>query len=321
MAVTEPGIYTMPDHEYHADPAPVPSLSRSIARKIIEASPAHAYAEHPRLGGSVAEGPSSGDEDMDVGTAAHALFLEGSDRVEHIPFDSYRTKDAKEMRDAALAAGRIPLKTRAYDSTRRVVEALENFRARTGLFTHGKPEQTLVWQEDDHWARARVDWLHDDPAGPLLDLKTTGGLATPERWGRQCFEFGADLQAAMYPRGASYLRDGEVPDGMLFVVVETSAPFAIRVFALDPVAVDVGEAKAAAARAIWVQCMAATRAALDAGRPTEQAWPSYPRETEWILPPPWIVRQWESAKAGGYGRAIEDTKFIERLIEAGQFGG
>jgi hypothetical protein len=202
-----------------------------------------------------------------------------------------------------------------------VLEALERFRARTGMFINGKPEQTLIWQEPDHWARCRIDWLPDDPSAPLLDLKTTGGLAQAEVWGRQCFQFGADIQAALYPRGAAALRDGEVPENMLFCVIETAPPYGIRVFALDPVAIAIGEAKLAAAQAAWVQCMAAHRRLLEEGKPTAAAWPGYSYDLEWILPPAWIVRQWEASKVGGYGRAREDTGFIQRMIEAGQWGG
>jgi hypothetical protein len=219
-----------------------------------------------------------------------------------------KVSEARALRDDARANGKIPLKTKQYATAKNVWEALEDFRAKTGLFTAGKPEQTVVWDEGDHWARARIDWLPDDPAAPLLDLKTTGGLATVAGWGRNCFQFGADIQAAMYPRGVEFIR-GEAPDGMWFVVIETELPFAIRVFGLDPVAIEVGQAKAAAARAAWTQCMRA------------QQWPSYPLDPEWILPPPWIVRQWEEAKIGGIGRAVEDTEFIERMIKAGQFGG
>jgi hypothetical protein len=318
MTVTEPGIYDgMAELEYHGDPCVIPSLSRSMAVTIITASPAHAYAEHPRLGGSPPTKLAAGDEDMDVGSAVHAAFLQGVDRLAHCPVDSWRSNAAKAMRDQALAELRIPLKTKQYDAARRVIEALEAWRKRTGMFTAGKPEQSVFWHEgDDVWCRARIDWLPDDPEAALLDLKTTGGLATPATWGRACFEHGADLQASMYPRGIEYVR-GEPPGGILFVVVETSPPFAIRVFALDPIAVDVGHAKAAAARAVWQQCMAETWKRVAAGRPAAEAWPGYPQEVELILPPPWVVSQWETARFSGIGRAVDDPKLIERMVNAG----
>ena len=134
--ITAPGIYQMPDREYHADPvAAAPSLSRSIAKLLIEASPAHAFAAHPRLGGSVSQTAASGDDDMDVGSAAHAAFLEGdTDKIVHVQFDSYRTNAAKEFRDQTLRSGKIPLKTKQYDAAMHVAEALENFRIGTSLF-------------------------------------------------------------------------------------------------------------------------------------------------------------------------------------------
>jgi len=314
----------MPERDYHADPvAAAPSLSRSIARLMVEASPLHAYVAHPRLGGSPPSGPSAGDDDMDIGTAAHALFLEGEDKIVRIPVDSYSTNqtlpdgtvmkagESRALRDAAKASGKIPLKTKQYDASMRVVEALEAFRQASGLFVNGKAEQTIIWDEGDGlWCRCRVDWLPDDPAAPLLDLKTTGGLATATSWGRSCFQFGADIQASMYPRGCEFIR-GEPPDGMLFVVVETSPPYAVRVFGLDPIATEVGSAKAHYARSLWRQCL------------KESAWPGYPPGIEWILPPPWIVKGWEEARLGGYGRAIEteNTELIQRMIKQGNWGG
>jgi hypothetical protein len=299
----------MPELDYHADPAPEPSLSRSIAQLLIDASPAHAYAEHPRLGGTPPTGPASGEEDMDVGTAVHALFLkDGEEKIVHCKVPDWRTKEAKAMKADALAAGKIPLKTKQYDAAMHLYDKLAGFAHRTGLFTEGQGEATLVVDEGDHWFRCRVDFLPDDPSLPLLDLKTTGSLATAAKWGRSCFDHGADLQAAMYPRAAEILR-GEPPGGMLFVVIETNPPYAIRIFAMDPIAIEVGNAKARAARALWTQCIKSGE------------WPAYPDDPEWIIPPSWIVHQWQLAKAGPVGRAMEDPNFIDRLIKTGSFGG
>ena len=96
---------------------------------------------------------------------------------------------------------------------------------------------------------------------------------------------------------------------MLFCVAETSPPYAIRLFGLDPVAIEVGQAKCAAARAVWIQCMGLKQ------------WPGYPLNPEWLMPPAWTVRQWEEAKIGGIGRATEDTQFIEKMVRLGSWGG
>ena len=47
--VAAPGLYRMAAAAYHADPAPAPSLSSSLARLIVGHSPAHAKEAHPRL--------------------------------------------------------------------------------------------------------------------------------------------------------------------------------------------------------------------------------------------------------------------------------
>src|SRR5689334_1305868 len=108
----------MPELAYHADPAPLPSLSRSIAKRLLDASPAHAAAEHPRLSGKVPTSLASGDEAMDVGSAVHSAFLRSDeDVIRLLPFEDLRTKAAKEARDTAIAHGKIPLKAKAYDAT------------------------------------------------------------------------------------------------------------------------------------------------------------------------------------------------------------
>jgi hypothetical protein len=124
------GVHDIPPAEYHADPAPSPSLSRSIAKLLVERSPAHAWAAHPRLGRRADAAGDSSDE-LDLGSAVHELFLRGSDAVAIIPFATYQSVQAKGLRDEARKSGLIPLKTAKYQAAIRVIEALEDFRARS----------------------------------------------------------------------------------------------------------------------------------------------------------------------------------------------
>src|SRR5262249_55929137 len=111
------------------------------------------------------------------------MFLQGENIARALDVPDFRTNKAKEARANAILDGKIPLRRKTYDRAMRVVEALEKFRDRTRLFTKGAPERTLVWQEANGvWCRIRVDWLPDDPAWPLADLKTTGGRATASAW-------------------------------------------------------------------------------------------------------------------------------------------
>jgi hypothetical protein len=105
--------------------------------------------------------------------------------VQVIEFDSWRTKDAKEAREEARDAGRIPLLEKDYE---RVELAVSSIRAQImarddeiPLFSDGKPEQMLVWEERGVWCRALVDWLRDDLI-VIDDLKTTARSANPVLW-------------------------------------------------------------------------------------------------------------------------------------------
>src|SRR5262245_43940260 len=96
--ISEPGIYQMTAAENHADVCPEPSLSAGLSKTLIDDSPRHAQNEHARLN------PDRQDDEaqvLDIGTAAHALLLEGDTGVVVIEASDYRTKLAREARDAA----------------------------------------------------------------------------------------------------------------------------------------------------------------------------------------------------------------------------
>lgn len=319
LRIGEPGIYSLTEDQYHADPCVLPSLSRSMIKLLVDYSPAHVRVAHPRLGNLAddeGQPEANSNEDMDVGKAAHAAFLRGENVVERVPYDDYRTKAAKQYRDEIVAAGRVPLKQTKFDHMLHLVDKLEGFRANTGAFTKGKPEQTLIVRFNDRiWGRAMVDYLEDDPQGPMWDLKTTGGRAHLDTWTRRCFEHGAHLQAYWYPMLAGELRDGEVPQTFKYVVVETKPPFAIRVFELSPQAYEVAEAQVKFGLDLWERCI------------TDGSWPGYPLEPEWVDPPGYILRAWEWQTRTGTGlakprvRTGSDPAAVNRFIQAGQFGG
>lgn len=308
--LARPGVYDLPDAAYLADPVIDPSLNNSIAKLLVDYSPAHAFAAHPRLGGN--EAPDEVTDEQRIGQASHAMFLRGVQIAKLIPFESYTLKGAKEARDTAIADGLIPLKPKQYDTANRMCEALEHFRRATGAFTAGKPEQTLVWREEPIWCRCKVDWLPDDPAAALWDLKTTGVSATPRSWGLRAFEHAADMQAAFYARGAECVR-GEPPDGMYFCVVEANPPHGIRVFAFSPPALSLAEEKIRRAIQLWTECS------------QSGAWPSYPINPEWIDPPPWIVREWEGQQyqrqSGMQPIGTAISSVVRRMIETGNLAG
>ena len=61
------GAYRLSEHQYHADPCPEPSLSCSLAKVLLAASPKQAAWEHPRLNPKWEPGPSK--KHMELGSA------------------------------------------------------------------------------------------------------------------------------------------------------------------------------------------------------------------------------------------------------------
>src|SRR4051812_45119883 len=97
------GIHDLSADGYHADPAEQPSLSSTIARRLLDSSPLHAWTEHPKLNPNYK--PKKPRHAFDVGTACHALLLEGRNAVSVVDAENWKTNAAKALRDEAYAAG------------------------------------------------------------------------------------------------------------------------------------------------------------------------------------------------------------------------
>jgi hypothetical protein len=276
MTIDRPGIYTISAADYHRDPCIEPSLSSSIAKKICLESARHAQHDHPRLNPDAAH---ENGEHFDIGTAAHALLLEGAGPIAIIDAPDWRTKAAKEARDVAYAAGLTPLLAGRWADVQALVAAARVQLAQhtdggAEMFLDGQPEQTLVWLEGDVWCRARVDWLRP---GAIDDFKTAES-AEPDRWARQMFAYGFDLQAAWYLRGLKALTG---IDGVFrFAVIEREPPHVLSVVGLSPSSMTIGEKKVLYALDVWQRC-------LKAGQ-----WPGYPTRTCWIDLPAWEEARW-----------------------------
>jgi hypothetical protein len=116
------GILDVSADAYHRDEIDErPSLSKSVIHTLINSSPLHAWTQHPRLNPNF----ERVEEDrFDVGNCAHSLFLEGVDKICVVPFDSWRSKDAKEQRDVARGHGLVPLLPQQAEEAREMVAAV-----------------------------------------------------------------------------------------------------------------------------------------------------------------------------------------------------
>ena len=271
--------------QYHADlVADRPTLSKSIIQRLLTASPAHAREAHPKLNPSFMR---QIEERFDLGTVVHDLFLEGYDRVAIVPFDDWRKQAAKDLRDEARARGQIPMLASQAEQVQDMLVALRSrltqFDLAPALFTAGKPEQTIVWEDRGVLCRARLDWLHDDHS-TIDDLKTSSRLAKPDQWCRTTlWSIGADLQQAFYVRGCHAVL-GVEPD-FRFVIIETEPPFEASVVSVDSYSIAVANRKIDHALDLWRTCL------------ETDAWPGYDRRIHYAEMPPWIENEWLAKEA------------------------
>lgn len=273
-------ILEIPAADYHADRVDDrPSLSASIAHILCSSSPAHARAAHPRLNPDMLRDEKTS---WDIGNVAHAMILEGRDIVELIHHGDYRTNAAKEDRDAARAAGKIPLLVHQAGEVTQMVNAvavqLAEHEARPIPFTMGEAEMTLVWEENGVVCRSRLDWLNTADR-VIDDLKTTSRSANPDAYSRALFSVGGDVQAAMYLRGYKAVTGMDAE--FRWVVVEVNPPYALSVISPGPDVLALGAAKVDYAIARWRECL------------TTDSWPGFPtrvcyadlpgyEETRWL---------------------------------------
>lgn len=262
-----PGAYAIPAADYHRDPAPAPSLSASVAHLLVSRSAMHAWHAHPRLNPEWE--PDEPSSEQEEGTALHALLLEREDRVMAVKAKDWRGKTAQNIRSEARKHGLVAILQHRWDDLRRC--AVEMRRAlmfhEVGDFLHrpGTPEQSLFWQEDTQagpiWCRSRIDWMADD-VPVIFDLKTLGGSAEPDAWGRKALRDGAAIQVVQNLRGARAL--GLPHRKFLFVLLERDAPHAVSVVELAPSLLAMAEEQLAYAREMWGACL------------RDGEWPSYP---------------------------------------------
>lgn len=277
------GIFTISADTYHADPCERPSLTSSIARILINESPLHAWTSHPKLN---PEYESAEASHFDIGTAAHALLLEGAANVAVVDAKDWRTKAAQEQRDAAYASGKQPLLAHQWADVERMVAAartqLEAIDARPPIFADGQAERSLIWDEHGVICRARLDWLRDDFEA-IDDYKTTSRTANPESFSRTLFNMGYDVQAAFYLRGLEALT-GAVAQWR-WIVQEIDPPYGLSVVSLTPAALDLAQSKVDFAIERWRECV-------ESGE-----WRGYPTEVCYAELPGWAEAQWFEREA------------------------
>lgn len=283
MIITEPGVYDLPENEYHGDPLIHlgGSLSSTLARHLLPPS-CPLLARHEQLN------PVSKDE-YDLGSVTHGLILGKGPKILEVPANTWATKAANDMRREAREAGMAPILTKDLNRALAMSEQVHADPLAHALLTlPGVPERTLVWREGDVWGRAMLDRWPDpsiagDPIRPedggepptIVDVKTTGKRVDERSVIRSIWDFGYYQQAEWYLRGYHAVH-GLWPD-FVFVFVMTAPPHLTRCVRLTEDYLDKGRERNDQALAVWRRCM-------ETGE-----WPGYEPADDFLTvgAPPW----------------------------------
>src|SRR5947208_5437551 len=178
-------ISGLPAVEYHARRA----LSASGAWLLVEECPAKFLWRSPW---NPLYQPEAKTE-FDIGVAAHLAVLEPQHQADStvlIEAGDYRTTKAREARDAARGAGKVPLLPYQFDIVRAIAGSIRAHPIASQAFRGGEAEITLLWADPETGipCKARPDHLPAH-ARYLVDLKTAVS-ANPRSWRDQAYRLG-----------------------------------------------------------------------------------------------------------------------------------
>lgn len=276
------GLLKMTADQYHADPCEAPSLSSSIAKKIVTESAFHGWLHHPKLGKLKNEASKT----MIRGTVIHALVLGEKPNVVLIDAENFTTKAAKSSRDSAIAEGSLPYLLKDYREAEAIADEVQDALRLESIHLSGAIEVAAFWTEtvgnQEIQCRALMD--HTIPEeGVVHDFKTCDN-AHPDFLGRQCVNFGYDIQWAAYDSGLGKIMDlgGRIDFSWIFIEeLPEGSPRKTIVQVLRPSGMmrELGRARWGQGLSRWAECTKAER------------WPAYYDGPAMIDPPEWSVKQ------------------------------
>lgn len=276
MKITDPGVYTdLPPEQYHTQ---TDWLSVSGAKKLLKPS-------CPAKFKAAMDGGEEHRPQFDVGKAFHARVLGDGEAVVVIDADSYRSADAKLMRDTVYLDGKVPLLTAEAETVEAMAAAVQAHPVASALFADGLPEVSLFWIDEVTGVKckARLDWLPKAEPGRRLivpDLKSAAS-AEPGEFSRNAARFGYVSQHRWYQDGIRAC--GLDPDpAFVFVICEKDPPHVVTVgqFA-DDLDLKLADAINDKARRVFKECT------------TTDQWPGYVDGIADLSLPNWFHYQME----------------------------
>jgi hypothetical protein len=274
--LSKAGIYHgISIEQYRGDLCAGPSMSRSLAKDLLFSCPAKAWWKsylNP-------EYVPARKKEFDIGEAMHLITLEPSkmdDRIVQIGADDFKTKAAQQARDAAYAAGKVPLLPKHFDLIHDMHTALMRNPVAREAFRGGTPEVTIVAQDPQTgiWLKARADYLNSVSRGAIMiDLKSTTD-ANPIEFAKAVWEYSYFQQDPWY-RMVYKLATGEDIVDFLFIAQEKTPPYLVSIDRLEFPDAEMGDRCNRRAIDLFAECIA------------NNHWPDYAGRIHSVSMPPW----------------------------------
>ncbi len=223
-------IKKIPDHEYFDQP----ELSSSLVKMMITSTPKEVRAY---LQGKLPQ-PSG----VEIGSAVHAMLFGGND-IEVSPFDSYRTKEAREWRDSrpkhsiVLSQAENSLAAELSKSIRKLDFKGQNLsKIISDLRKIDQVELSCFQTIFDNDFKCKFDAI-DVENGIIFDVKTTAE-SDPDGFNKQAGNLLYDVQQVVYTKIAE--AEFNKPFDFYFIVVSKNQPFDswIQQIEIDPAVED-----------------------------------------------------------------------------------
>lgn len=223
--------------DYHRHAA----LGSTSLKTLATRTPAH--WKHER------ENPIHKDV-FDLGTAIHSIVLEQDEsNIVEVDADSWRTKAAREAKEAAREEGKVPLLAKDLELARAIGKAVMRDPDAAAMLTGHVAERSVFWEEDGLELKCRPDALNH---GLIADLKSIIS-ADPNTFGKTAADLGYYMSAAHYQDGMEQATGERMP--FLFILAEKTAPYLPAVVELDEEALEYGRRMNARAKRIYRRCL------------------------------------------------------------------
>jgi len=265
MKITEPCyVANMPADVYHAHD----SISNT-GLKLMMRSPAH-YRYQERKESTRA---------MVLGSALHMACLEP-----HIFYDTYTLLRSSENRMTS------EYKTAKKEFGEEFVLVKPEIEKIEGMARSLRRSVISKYLNNEHCAKELSGFAIDPETGLMcrhrfdaiidgiaIDLKTTTD-ARQHAFSKKILDFGYHIQAAFYADQYNWIT-GEEIEKFIFAAIETSAPYAVKIYELDYESIEAGRKKYRQALNEYAQCKASN------------IWPAYDQDIETIGIPQWALEK------------------------------